>query len=184
LSFKHPDKFRHVIGIYPNLNIRYADKAGHWGTDFDPDNCGWLPVDGLKWFHWLGRYPKPWRFPIPCGVVYWPAWGHDELALDRMSQENPIELVDRLDVRDGQFDMFIAYGRQDEYNVDAQVDSFLHKARERRLNIWVRFNPDGHHRTDYVNECMPDVLIAVGTRLRELLPESAGGSTGAPNESK
>jgi S-formylglutathione hydrolase FrmB len=171
LSFKHPDQFRLVVGIYPNLNIRYADKAGHWGTNFDSDNCGWLPLEGLRWAHYLGRYPKPWRFPIPCGVVYWPAWGHDEAALDRMSQENPCEQVDRLDIRDGQFDLFIAYGRQDEYNVDAQVDSFLHKARERHLNIWVRYDPEGHHSSPYVNKCMPDVFVAVGERLRERLPD-------------
>ena len=88
-----------------------------------------------------------------------------------MSQENPIELLDRLDVEDGQFDMFIAYGRKDEYNIDAQVDSFLHRAHQRGLNVWVRCNPDGHHSSPYVNECMPDVLAAVGARLRQLLPD-------------
>jgi S-formylglutathione hydrolase FrmB len=169
LAFKHPEQFRHVVGVYPNVNIRYADKGGHWGTDFDPDNCGWLT--NLNWFHWLGRYPKPWRFPIPCGVVYWPAWGRPPEALDRMSEENPYELVDRFDIRDGQFDLFVAYGGQDEYNVDAQVESFLYKAKQRRLNVWVRYNPDGHHATQYVNECMPDVLGAVGARIRQRLPD-------------
>ncbi len=169
LGFKHPDKFRVLVGIYPNLNIRYADKDGHWGADFRPETIGWL--ENLKWGHCLGRYPRPWRFPVPCGVVLWPAWGHDRDALERMSQENPFELVDRLDVRPGQFELFVAYGRQDEYNVDAQIDSFLHKAKQRGLNIWVRYNPDGHHSTDYVNECMPDVFVAVGARLRKLLPD-------------
>ena len=96
-----------------------------------------------------------------------------------MSEENPYELVDRLDVRDGQFDLFISYGRQDEYNVDAQVDSFLHKASERHLNIWVRYDPDGHHSSPYVNKCMPDVFVALGERLRERLPDLRKDATTA-----
>ena len=167
LGFKHPNQFRLLVGIYPNVNLRYADQDGHWGTPFSPETIGSL--EDLRWRHWLGRYPRPWRFPVNAGVVYSPAFGDGKDAIPRMSEENPYELLDRLDVRDGQFDMFIAYGRQDEYHVDNQVDSFLYKAKQRGLKVWVRCNPQGHHSSEYVNECMPDVLAAVGARLRQLL---------------
>ncbi|MBI3466786.1 MAG: prolyl oligopeptidase family serine peptidase, partial [Planctomycetes bacterium] len=42
LAFKHPEQFRLMVGVYPNLNLRYADKDGHWGTPFDPDTIGSL----------------------------------------------------------------------------------------------------------------------------------------------
>jgi S-formylglutathione hydrolase FrmB len=165
LGFKYPHKFRVLVGVYPSLNIRYADKDGHWGTPFSPNTIGAL--EDLRWGHWLGLYPK-WRFPVNAGVVYCPAWGHGRAAIPRMSQENPYELLDRLDIRPGQYDMFIAYGGQDEFHIDNQVDSFLHKATNRGLDIWVRHNPAGHHSSEHVNECMPDVFRAVGVRLREL----------------
>jgi S-formylglutathione hydrolase FrmB len=168
LAFKHPDKFGRVVGIYPNLNIRYADRDGHWGAPFHPETIGWL--DELSWWHWMGRYPKPWRFPVNAGVVYWPAWGSGDEGIARMSQENPYELLDRLDIRAGQFDMFIAYGRQDEYHVDNQVDSFLYKATQRGLDIWVRHDPNGHHSSEYVNDCLPDVFVAVGASLQKTRP--------------
>jgi S-formylglutathione hydrolase FrmB len=168
LGMKHSDYFRVLVGIYPNLNLRYVDRQGHWGTDFDPENTTWLEDMKGRWL--VGAYPK-YRFPINAGVVFLPAWGRRQDCIARMSQENPIELLDRLDVQDGRFDMFVSYGKRDEYNVDAQVESFLYRARERGLNVWVRCNPEGHHSTDYVNECMPEVLAALGRRLRELLPD-------------
>jgi S-formylglutathione hydrolase FrmB len=168
LGLKHPDKFRVLVGVYPNLNIRYADKDGHWGAPFSPETIGSL--EELRWGHWLGRYPKPWRFPVNAGVVYWPAFGQGKEAIARMSEENPYELLDRLDIQPGQHDMYIAYGRQDEYHVDNQIDSFLDKATRRGLDIWVRYDPAGHHSSEYVNECMPDVLMAVGARLQKAVP--------------
>jgi S-formylglutathione hydrolase FrmB len=167
LAFKHPDKFRVIVGVSPNVNLRYADKDGHWGAPFSPETIGWL--EELRWNHWLGRYPKPWRFPVNAGVVFLPAWGSGNEAIARMSQENPYEVLDRLDIQPGQYDMYIAYGRQDEYHVDNQVDSFLYKATERGLDIWVRYDPNGHHSTEYVNDCMPDVLNALGTRLEQTI---------------
>jgi S-formylglutathione hydrolase FrmB len=171
LGFKHPDKFRVLVGVYPSLNIRYADKDGRWGTPFSPETVGAL--ENLRWGHWLGLYPK-WRFPVNAGVVYCPAWGHGRTAIPRMSWENPYELLDRLDIEPGQYEMFIAYGGQDEFHIDNQVDSFLYKATKRGLDIWVRHNPDGHHSSEYVNECMPDVLRAVGASLKGL--NTVGGS--------
>jgi S-formylglutathione hydrolase FrmB len=170
LAMKHPEKFRILVGIYPNLNLRYVDCRGHWGSDFDPDCVAWL--DDMKWRWLIGCYPK-YHFPIHAGAVYVPVWGKGQECVARMSRENPLELLDQLDIQPGQFDMLVAYGGRDEYNVDAQVDSFLHRARQRGLHVWVRFNPQGHHSSPYVNECMPDVLAAVGARLRELLPDLA-----------
>jgi S-formylglutathione hydrolase FrmB len=173
LGFKHPDEFHHLVGVYPDLNLRYVDCHGHWGTDFDPNTVSWLT--NLKCHYVLGFYPRT-PVPIPAGIVYKPAWGMGRKAIGRMSRENPLELLDRLAIQPGQFDMYVAYGGKDEYNIDAQIDSFLHRAGERGFDVWVRFNPAGHHSTEYVNECMPDVLSALGTRLRELLPDLKQGT--------
>lgn len=178
LGMKYPDCFRILVGCYPNLNLRYMDCRGHWGTNFDP--CCESKLDDLKWNYIVGFYPR-YRFPIPAGIVFMPVWGRGQQAICRMSQENPLELLDRLDIQPGQFDMFVAYGRKDEYNIDAQIDSFLHHARKRGLDLWVRCNPDGHHSSRYVNECMPDVLDAVGARLKELIPDlNSDGEAIAP----
>jgi S-formylglutathione hydrolase FrmB len=172
IGMKHPDLFRSLVGIYANLNLRYVDCDGHWGTDFDPQRTAWLT--DLKWRYILGAYPR-YGFPVNAGTVFFPAWGRGRQAIERMSQENPVELLDRRDVRPGQYELFVAYGGKDEYNVDAQIDSFLYRAHQKAIDVWVRYNPEGHHATEYVNECMPDVLHALGDRLRRLLPDLEPG---------
>ena len=42
-----------------------------------------------------------------------------------MSRDNPIEMLDTHDLKEGELDMLVAYGRKDEFNIDAQVESFL-----------------------------------------------------------
>ena len=40
--------------------------------------------------------------PIYAGIVFFPVWGRRRDAIRRMSEENPIELLDRLDSLDHQ----------------------------------------------------------------------------------
>jgi len=41
--------------------------------------------------------------------------------------------------------MHVAYGGRDEFNMDAQIESFLYVARERGLTVSVGYLPHGHH---------------------------------------
>lgn len=170
LGLKYPEKFRILVGVYPNLNLRYAGKDGRWDCKYDAETE--TKLQDLKWYYKLGNYPGT-RVPIVAGIVFFPVWGKGEKAIHRMSIENPWEMLDRFDVRPGLYDMFVAYGDKDEYHINEQVESFLTHAASRDLPVWVRRNPDGRHRWDYVNECLPDVFCAVGARLREVVPEYA-----------
>ena len=60
--------------------------------------------------------------------VSYPLYGRknpDTAAL--VSRENPIEMLDAYDVRDGQFNMYIAYAGLDQFNRDAQGTVWLQK---------------------------------------------------------
>ena len=63
-----------------------------------------------------------------------PLFRRDRGAMQKIAAENPIEMLDAYDVRPGQFDMFVGYGGRDEFNIDAQVESFL----LRRPAAWPR----------------------------------------------
>ena len=41
--------------------------------------------------------------------------------------------------------MTASFGGRDEFNIDAQVDSFLHRAREMGIPVEVDFDPSGKH---------------------------------------
>jgi len=41
--------------------------------------------------------------------------------------------------------MYVAYGGRDEFNIDAQVESFLFRACQRGLTVGVGYDPKGRH---------------------------------------
>jgi hypothetical protein len=62
--------------------------------------------------------------------------------------------------------MFIGYAGRDEFNIDAQVESFLHVARQRGLEIKVAFDPRGHHTVATGFRLFPEFVRWLGPLLR------------------
>jgi hypothetical protein len=54
--------------------------------------------------------------------------------------------------------MFIAYAGRDQFNIDAQVESFLYLARDRGLNVGVSYDPNGKHDTATGRRLFPDAV--------------------------
>ena len=78
--------------------------------------------------------------------VCYPLYGrHNPDTARLVSLENPIEMLDYYDVREGELGMYIGYGGRDQFNIDAQVESFLYRARQRGLTIAVDYDPKGKH---------------------------------------
>ena len=54
--------------------------------------------------------------------------------------------------------MYIAYGGRDEFNIDAQVDSFLYRAKERGITVGADFYPCGRHNVESGMQMMPKAV--------------------------
>lgn len=141
LGFKHPDKFRVLAGIMPPLNLRYADCHGRYFANFDP-NCTSLR-EHLRPLQPVARYFGV--IPFRERRLWLPLYNRDRDAMQRIAADNPIEMLESYDIQPGQYDMFIAYAGRDEFNIDAQVESFLYVARQRGLTIKTAYDPTGHH---------------------------------------
>jgi S-formylglutathione hydrolase FrmB len=162
-AIKYQDRFKSVLGMFPPLNVRWLDCKGRYMSDFDPNCWGWR-TDFTNDCEIVGRFFKV--VLIPQGMIVRPLFGRrnpDTCAL--VSKENPIEMLDAFDVREGQLAMYVAYGGKDEFNIKAQVDSFLYRARERGLTIKVAYDPNGHHNRTTAKRFFPDVLQWLGERL-------------------
>ena len=175
LGFKHPELFKVILGFCPPVNMRWVDCNGNYQADFNPCCWGWrTQVD--RGHEVIGR--------VFGGVVTVrlkrlidPLYGRERgpQALDAIIRENPIEMIDRLGVREGLYAMYVAYGGRDEYNIDAQVESFLYLARERGLTVGVSFEPKGRHSmTGTGAHLFPEVIAWLGPLLAPF------GPTGAP----
>jgi pimeloyl-ACP methyl ester carboxylesterase len=154
LPLVYPDRFKLIIGFLPTLNLRWVDCHGSYRAPFDPCCWGWRTT--LNPHELMGRFYG--LIPVRYGVLTDPLVGRGPDAIRRISEVNPIELLDVYDVRPGQFDMYIAYAGNDELNIPAQVNSYLYKARERHLPITVAFDPEGKHRLETGKKLFPAAI--------------------------
>lgn len=166
---KYPEQFRVAVGIFPPVNLRWIDCRGRYMANFDP--CCW---------GWRTDYSRPWevigRFggiiTIPLGRATTPLYGRrnpETAAL--VSQENPIELLDSRDIKDGQVDLYIAYGGKDQFNIDAQVESFLYRAKEKGICVGVGYDPKGKHDVATAVRLLPGMVEWLAPRLAPYAPK-------------
>jgi len=173
-AFHHGIKRRHefgaVIGIFPPLNLRWVDCRGHYRTNFDPSNWGWLdhyhlglkPVGKFS----AGLVQVPWRKLIQ------PLYGHGNQVIAQLSRDNPIEMLDTHQLKAGELNMLVAYGGKDEFNLDAQIESFLHRSKERGLTVDVLYDPRGRHNVATALRFVPGVLDWLAPRLQPFHPDA------------
>jgi S-formylglutathione hydrolase FrmB len=160
LALKNPDKFKLVAGIAPALNLRYISCTGDYFADFDP-NC-WCLRDNFDAHDVVGRFYGG-LFKTRAWMVVGPVWGKGPCAVARASADNPIELLDR--VAPGQQEYFAAYGRADELNIDAQVESFVHVASQRGIHVEARSYLCGNHSIPFMLAALPEFFAWLRTHL-------------------
>ena len=153
-AIKHKDRVKVAMGFMPALNLRWVDCHGKYEAPFDPLCWGWR--ERLRPFEIVGR-PKG-ILKIRFHNLYGPLIGHGPDAMDKLSRFNPIEVMDQYDLKPGELDMYVAYGGQDEFNIMAQVESFLYRAKERKLEIGVEYDPRGRHDPQTGRRLLPGAL--------------------------
>jgi S-formylglutathione hydrolase FrmB len=140
LAIKHKDRVKVAMGFMPLLNLRYVDCKGHYRRPFNP-NC----VALRERMHGIEKLGRRRLFFLSFNDLFAPLFGHGSRAIAGISGINPLELMERYDLRNGDLDLYVAYGGKDEFNTTAQVDSFLYVAAQRGIAVTVDFDPDGRH---------------------------------------
>jgi S-formylglutathione hydrolase FrmB len=167
-GFNHPELFGVIVGMLPPVNLRWVNCRGRYMANFDPCCWGWrTQVD--RGHEVVGRFYLG-AVTIRMKRVIDPLFGRGPEALEAVKRENPVEMIDRLGIPPGLFDIYIAYAGRDEFNVDAQVESFLYVARERGLEIAVQYDPKGRHNVATARKMFPGVLAWLGPRLAPYSP--------------
>ncbi len=155
LALKHPEQFGVMVGISPPLNIRWVDCHGRHFGNFDPCCWGWRTE--VREHEVVGRFYYG-LVKIRMGSITTPLFGRGPQVIEALSRENPIEMLDRFDVQPGQYQMFVAYGARDQFNIDAQVESFLYLARQRGLHVEVAHDPRGRHLLRNTEHFFPQII--------------------------
>ncbi len=167
LAIKHRDCFKVVAGFLPPLNMRYADCHGRYMSKFDPDCVG------------IQERYRP-HATIGCffGVVHIqekhlidPLFGKErQAAVFSIARENPMEMLDAYGVKPTDLSMFIGYGGRDEFNLAAQVESFLDFAKKRGFEPYVVYDPKGRHNTETGIKMMPEFAAWITPLIKNYAP--------------
>jgi S-formylglutathione hydrolase FrmB len=166
LAFKHRDLFKVAVGVFPPLNLRWVDCHDNYRANFDPDCWGWRSE--LRPREVVARICI---FRVRMWQLVDPILGGEPDAIEHMARENPIELLETLDIRPGQLDLYVAYAGKDQFNIDAQVESFLYVAKQRNLEIGVGYAPHGRHGPLTAVRLLPDIFDWLRERLTPYAPE-------------
>lgn len=175
LGLKNRDKFNLVGGISPALNLRYVGARGNYRTDFDPER--WSLREDFGTLEVIGSFYGGLLKVRPLFLIR-PVWGRGPAAARDVSVDNPIELLERLDVQSGEQEYYVGYGKADELNLDAQIESFLHVASQRGISVQTRVYPCGHHTRPFMVSALPDLLKWLEAHLsnsEDDLPNSGTG---------
>jgi S-formylglutathione hydrolase FrmB len=167
-AIKHRDRVGVVVGFMPPLNTRWVDCHGRYRSHFDPDCWGWR-TDFSNGHEVVGRFYGV--VSIRLKRLFDPLYDRDDPAsVAQISEENPVEMLERLDVKPGELSMCVAYGCKDQFNLAAQVESFLYVARERGLCVRVCRDPEGKHDFPTAKRLFPCVLKWLAPLLEPYAP--------------
>ncbi len=160
LAIKHRDRVKIAVGFMPLLNLRYVDCHGHYRAPYDPE-CVGLRTE------WRGHEALGRRrlFVLRFNELFGPLFGRGDAGLAGLSSINPLELMERLDLRPGELELFVAYGCRDEFNVAAQVQTFLVAARQRGIDVTVECDPAGKHDLATGRRLLPAALQWAAPRV-------------------
>lgn len=168
-AIKHQCMFKVAFGIYPPLNLRWVDCHGRYMRNFDPDCWGWResvrPCQIIGKFYCVGL--------VPLKLMLNPLFHRSPDTVNRLSLENPTEMIIRGELKPDDLDLYVGYGHRDEFNLDAQVESFLHVAREYGVEVAVEYDPRGRHNTDTALRLIPGIIDWLAPLVAPFDPNAA-----------
>jgi S-formylglutathione hydrolase FrmB len=169
-TIKYQDRFKSAVGFMPPLNTRWEDCHGRYRGKFDPNCWGWR-TDYSRGREVLGRFYL--IFTVRQSALGFPLYGRKNPdTAELIARENPIEMLDAYDVQDGQIGMYVAYAGLDQFNLDAQAESFLYRAHERGISVEVDYHPWGRHNRWTLRSMIPPALDWLGPRLAPYAPQN------------
>jgi S-formylglutathione hydrolase FrmB len=171
IAMTYPDRFGTALGVHPPLNIRWLDCHGRYRAPFDPNCWGWR-TDVSRGREALARFYLV--YVVRVRQLVYPLFGRGPEAVAGLSRNNPIEMLTRLDVRPDELAMYVAYAGRDEFNITAQVESFVYRACQLGLRVGVGYDPNGRHSWATARKLLPGAVRWLAGVLAPYAPPCAG----------
>lgn len=142
LAIKRRDLFGAVGTLAGPANLRYFNCDGvyrenfdpatyRWRTDYDPNEVAGVSYFGLRRVR-VGRYMTP-------------VFGSGPGVAQRIMQENPADLIFSTGLKPGELAIYLNYPGRDNWNFDAQDESFVWLAAQNGIGVTAQRDPCARH---------------------------------------
>lgn len=169
LGIKHNKFFKNIVGIYPPLNTRYMDQRGSYMGNFNP-NFTEFRTDFSNGHMTVGKFLG--FFLVKAKIIQSDLFNiKDPDVAKEFSAVNPIEMLDYYHIENGMLNLYLAYGKNDQFNLDAHAESFLHYAKKKNIYVEVDYNPQGKHDNKTALKFLPNIIDWLSIQHQVLEPK-------------
>jgi S-formylglutathione hydrolase FrmB len=173
LAIRHRDYFGAVATLAGPLNLRYFNSDGVYSRDFDPATFRWQTDYDPRQV--VGVFYRG-LLKVRARKFMTSVFGDDNLVVSRIMRTNPADLIVSTDIQPRELAIYAHYPGRDNFNVDAQVQSFQWLAAQKGIDVTVACDPKGTHSLAYFRANLRPALLWLGPHL---LAPAAAAAPGA-----
>jgi S-formylglutathione hydrolase FrmB len=168
LAIEHRDFFGAVATLASPLNLRYSNKDGKYFENFDTQTYCWKTrydpneIIGISYFGLLRFRAKKFMRPV---------FGEGDAVAAKIAQTNPADKLFTTDLQPGELDVYVSYGTRDNFNFDAQGESFAWLAAGKRVMVTIDRDPGATHSLRYLRANIPPAFIWLGQHILPPTPD-------------
>jgi S-formylglutathione hydrolase FrmB len=172
LAIKHRDFFSAVATLAGPLNLRYSNCDEFYFENFNPET-----------FRWKTRYDRDevigkfyaGLMKVRARRFMSPVFGEGEAAAARIMQTNPADLIQTTGLQPGELAIYVNYPGRDNFNFDAQDESFEWVAAQRGIAVTLVCDPGATHSLAYIRDNIRPAFFWLGQHLLPPVAYSKGG---------
>ncbi|WP_419193233.1 alpha/beta hydrolase [Kolteria novifilia] len=161
LGLRNRDYFGNIVALAAPANFRYSARSGRYFTNFNPSNYRWREL--YRPAQVVGKYFAIIR--LRAGRFLNPVFGPREQVLDKVRQTNPADLIRQLPIQPGEVDILLHYPGLDNFNFDAQNESFQWIAASEGIEVDAIRKPLAMHWSPYFRKALWDVYAWLRCRV-------------------
>jgi S-formylglutathione hydrolase FrmB len=156
MAIEHRDYFGAIVTLAAALNLRYSNTNGVYFEDFNPATYRWKtyydPDEVIGVFYAGLRQVRARKFMEPV-------FGEGNTVVERITRTNPADLIFSTDLQPRQLAIYVGYPGRDNFNFDAQTESFCWLAAQKGIDVTVVCDPQATHGLTYFRDNMRPALI-------------------------
>ena len=162
LAIRHRDVIGSVASLAGPVNMRYSNCDEIYLEDFDPATYRWKmnydPKEIIGLYYFGLRKVRAQRFIEPV-------YGQGDAVVAMITATNPADLIWSTNLQPGELAIYVNYPGRDNFNFDAQAQSFQWIAAQKGIEVTLVCDPGATHGLSYFRNNIGPAYCWLGQHL-------------------